>query len=410
MYDKDNGTYLSDFAFVSMYNFTLARRDANLAYVKSGIKQDTLAALRQAPLEAAILFPDALLRKAEEDISKFEDRGHSQRISLPLNDNQSIFSKDQGRLTGNTETMDIVNSIVACPVLIVSGQLQKKGLSPVIVKSVIKMCEQYFLCRSLVFCQTCTKCQTCCTKSACRSQTKSILGNMGSPRGGSKGHSNLERGLHSTLSNQAQLGQVTLNHQLLCTSSQEPLPVGGITSVDKQKRSRVSQKSRISRVLQQTIFSPKTKQQMATYTGSKQSQQIPQGGKIQNGDPRNDSDLPTDRGVGDHKLQGRLLPYAHSNPIKEISPISCTGQNIPIQSTSVWSGHSSPRVYYCDQRSEADGFAEGYKDPPVPRRLVGPGHIPPNLSLAYTNVSSSLSGVRLVSEHGKVGTGPQTSF
>ena len=38
--------HLSDFAFVSMYNFTLARRDLYLAHVKAGIKQDTLACLR----------------------------------------------------------------------------------------------------------------------------------------------------------------------------------------------------------------------------------------------------------------------------------------------------------------------------------------------------------------------------
>ena len=89
---------------------------------------------------------------------------------------------------------------------------------------------------------------------------------------------------------------------------------------------------------------------MATYTGSKQSQQIPQDGKIQNGDPRNDPDLQTDRGVGDfHRLQGCLLPYIDSNSVKEISHISCTGQSIPIQSTSIWSGHSPTRVHYCKE-------------------------------------------------------------
>ena len=44
-------------------------------------------------------------------------------------------------------------------------------------------------------------------------------------------------------------------------------------------------------VLQLTIFGPKTKQQMETYTRSEQSQQIPQGRKIQNGDTRDDPDL-----------------------------------------------------------------------------------------------------------------------
>ena len=127
-------------------------------------------------------------------------------------------------------------------------------------------------------------------------------------------------------------------------------------------------------VLQLSIFGPKTKQQMETYTRSEQSQQIPQGRKIQNGDTRDDPDLPTDRGVGSvHRFQGRLLPYTHTKPIKKISEIS----------------------------GQTDGLAEGYKNPPLPRRLVGPGQIPTNLSPAYTNTSSSLSGPGLASKHEK---------
>ena len=43
--------HLSDFVFVSMANVTLGRRDSYLALVKCGLKQDTLAALHQAPLD-----------------------------------------------------------------------------------------------------------------------------------------------------------------------------------------------------------------------------------------------------------------------------------------------------------------------------------------------------------------------
>ena len=80
--------HLSDFAFVSMYNFTLARRDSYLALVKAGIKQDTLASLRQAPMQLDTLFPDLVLRKAKEDISKFEDRGRSQASSTGRKDSR----------------------------------------------------------------------------------------------------------------------------------------------------------------------------------------------------------------------------------------------------------------------------------------------------------------------------------
>ena len=60
--------HLSYFTFVSMANLTLSRRDSYLAHVKSGLKQDTLAALRQAPLDLPTLFLDTFLKRAEEDI------------------------------------------------------------------------------------------------------------------------------------------------------------------------------------------------------------------------------------------------------------------------------------------------------------------------------------------------------
>ena len=149
---------------------------------------------------------------------------------------------------------------------------------------------------------------------------------------------------------------------------------------------------------------------METYTRSEQSQQIPQGRKIQNGDTRNDSNLPTDRGVGHiHRLQGCLLPYTNTKPIQKISEVSCIVQNIPIQSTTLWSVRSSIGVHCCGQRGQSDCFTKGYKNPPVPR-LVGPGQIPPNLSTAYTNTSSSVSGPRLASKLGKIRTGPKTGL
>ena len=48
---------------------TLARGEAYLAHVKTGIKQDTLCALRQGPIHLPTLFPDQILKKAEEDIA-----------------------------------------------------------------------------------------------------------------------------------------------------------------------------------------------------------------------------------------------------------------------------------------------------------------------------------------------------
>ena len=69
--------HLSEFMFISMGNLTLARRDAYLTHVKSGIKPDTVAALRAAPLHISTLFPDSVIKRAEEEISHYESRGQA---------------------------------------------------------------------------------------------------------------------------------------------------------------------------------------------------------------------------------------------------------------------------------------------------------------------------------------------
>ena len=69
--------HLTEFVFISMGNITLARRDAYLSHLRTGIKPDTLNALRTGPLHINTLFPDSALRKAEEDMVSFESKGQS---------------------------------------------------------------------------------------------------------------------------------------------------------------------------------------------------------------------------------------------------------------------------------------------------------------------------------------------
>ena len=69
--------HLSEFVFITMGNLTLVRRDAYLSHLRTGIKQDTLTALRTAPLHISTLFPDATVKRAEEDIAQFESKSHS---------------------------------------------------------------------------------------------------------------------------------------------------------------------------------------------------------------------------------------------------------------------------------------------------------------------------------------------
>ena len=71
--------HLTEFIFVTMANTTLLRRDSYLAYLKAGVKADTLNALRTAPLHLDTLFPDNVVKRAEEDITSF-DKGRSASV------------------------------------------------------------------------------------------------------------------------------------------------------------------------------------------------------------------------------------------------------------------------------------------------------------------------------------------
>ena len=95
--------------------------------------------------------------------------------------------------------------------------------------------------------------------------------------------------------------------------------------------------------------------------------------------------------------------------VQKVHVFSHPGSVLPVQSPTLWSVHSTHGVHSGDQRGKTDGFTEGCKNPPVPRRLVGESHIPPNLSPAYTDLVSSLSRNRLAGEQ-EVRTGSKTGF
>ena len=110
------------------------------------------------------------------------------------------------------------------------------------------------------------------------------------------------------------------------------------------------------------------------------------------------------------RLQGCILPHTNSQSVQEVHAFSHPGSVLPVQSPTLWPVHSTHGLHSGRQRGQTDGFTEGYKNPPVPRQLVGESHVPPNLSPAYTDLGSSLSRTRLAGEQGKVRTGSKTGF
>ena len=70
-------------------------------------------------------------------------------------------------------------------------------------------------------------------------------------------------------------------------------------------------------------------------------------------------------------FQGCLVPYFSTGTVQEISQISCTGSDIPVQGTAIRFVHSPHGVHSDTKGGETDGHAQGYKNPSVPRQLVG---------------------------------------
>ena len=150
---------------------------------------------------------------------------------------------------------------------------------------------------------------------------------------------------------------------------------------------------------------------METYFRPEQTKSLPQGGEIQNGDTGNHQVLTLTRGMGHiHRFSGRLFPYFNTGTVQEILEISCPRSDISVQGPSVRPIHSTLGVYCGRKGSETDGHTQGYKNPPVPRRLVGESQIPPSLSPAYPSSSANVPRPWLGGQFREIRTDPKTNF
>ena len=288
---------------------------------------------------------------------------------------------------------------------------KSRGSSLSTIQSQIKICEQCFLCHSIVLCKCCKKCSQCCLKSSCRGQTSKFLAKVAGSRRRSESSSNPERGLYPPLPDQAKIIKSSHSCKLLWQSSQEPQTVRGITSAYSKKFYRTGKQTDLPGVLQPIIPGSQTQQQMEANPGLEQSKPLSQNRKVQDGNSGNHQNLSPTRTVGNlHRLQGCLFPRSHTGTVKEILEISRPGTNLSVQSSPLRTINSSHGVHCHSKGGKTYGHSEGYKTPPIPRRLVGESHIPPGLSPAYTRPSTNVQRFRLAGEHREVGIGTQTNF
>ena len=184
----------------------------------------------------------------------------------------------------------------------------------------------------------------------------------------SKSSQHIEGGVHSPVPVQTPLDKVTDCNKQLPQLSQAVLPFRSTASADKQECSQTSRKSELTRFLQPAIFGTQTQQPVETGPRPEHLEHLFKHRVVQDGDPRDNKNLPTGRGVGHiHRFQRLLLPHTNSQSVKEVHAFSPPGSVLPVQGPTLWPIHSPHEVHSGGQRGQTHGSSEGYKDPSVPR-------------------------------------------
>ena len=109
-------------------------------------------------------------------------------------------------------------------------------------------------------------------------------------------------------------------------------------------------------------------------------------------------------------FQQRLFPHSNSSRVQEVSQVPFPKSILPVSGPPLWPLNSSNGVHLCGQRGKVNGSVHGYKDPPVPRRLVDSSPYQRILPPGHSIPPRPLPGVGLGSEPTKVQARTQTDF
>ena len=92
------------------------------------------------------------------------------------------------------------------------------------------------------------------------------------------------------------------------------------------------------------------------------SKQIFERKNIQNGNPRDNSDFLTTRGMGVIAgFQRRLFPHSNSHRVPEVSQVPFPKAILPVPGPPLWPINSSDGVHLCGQRGQVNGSVQGYR-------------------------------------------------
>ena len=185
--------------------------------------------------------------------------------------------------------------------------------------------------------------------------------------------------LHSSLQTEAPFDKVPPGSKCLRQSNKESALKRGTHRFHEQVGSRKSGCQVVPGFLQPSSVS-QTQQKIEANLRSESVKCIYQPRHFQDGNSRDNPAILENRTVGHIAgLQRHILPHSNWPKVKELSQVLHIQPNLPIHSSSLLFGHSSTGVHQGGQGGETPGSSKGYRDPPVPRRMVTESPIPGNL-------------------------------
>ena len=132
--------------------------------------------------------------------------------------------------------------------------------------------------------------------------------------------------------------------------------------------------------LQPSLSGSKAQQELATNLAPEPTQSFPGNRDFQNGVPGDHKTVPPKRGMGRFAgFQQCVLPHSYSSEVQKIPKVSSEQAHLPVHLSPFWLGNGPVGIHQSCQGSETYGSSQGYKDPPVPRRMVVQSPVPGNL-------------------------------
>ena len=266
-------------------------------------------------------------------------RGSDHRQTSFKDISQLVFSKTINPVVSQTLKLDVSCYAVTRAHIVPLHELpQRKGLSPDHSMNKIKHVKGVCCVNSCLSVTPVFNVPNAVIEQSVGEGYRSLAGNGCKSSGGFC----LERGLHPSIQTETHIDKVPSGSKWLRQSSKEPVLKRSLTQSHEQVGSRKGGCQVVPGILQPAFPCPQTKQKMEANLGPESVEFIPQYQYLQDGNPGDNPVILTDKGMGDIAgLQRRVFPHSNKSKVTNISEVFPVQSNLPIHSSSLWSGHSS---------------------------------------------------------------------